>query len=44
MAAMGKLTARLVAGLRAPGRYGDGDGMLDVKAADRRYWTGGRRP
>jgi integrase len=37
---MGKLTAKLVSGLTAPGRYGDGDGlMLDVKAPDRRYWT-----
>jgi integrase len=37
---MGKLTAKQVAGLRAPGKYGDGDGlMLDVRAPDKRYWT-----
>jgi integrase len=37
---MGKLSAKQVQGLRDPGKYGDGDGlMLDVKAPDRRYWT-----
>jgi integrase len=37
---MGKLTAAAVRSLRTPGKYSDGDGLLlDVKAADRRYWT-----
>jgi integrase len=37
---MGRLTAKQIAGLREPGRYGDGDGlMLDVRAPDSRYWT-----
>lgn len=35
----GKLTAKQVAGLTAPGRYTDGDGlMLVVDRAGRRYW------
>jgi integrase len=37
---MGTLTAARVRSLRTPGKYADGDGlMLDVKSADRRYWT-----
>lgn len=36
---MGKLTARQVEGLTAPGRYTDGDGlMLVIDSAGRRYW------
>lgn len=36
---MGKLTARQVEGLTAPGRYTDGDGlMLVVDSQGRRYW------
>ncbi len=36
---MGKLTAKEVAGLTAPGRYTDGDGlMLYVDSQGRRYW------
>lgn len=37
---MGKLSARGVAGLRAPGRYFDGDGLhLLIDSAGRRYWV-----
>jgi integrase len=36
---MGKLTAALLRGLRTPGKYGDGAGLLlHVVAPDRRYW------
>ena len=36
---MGKLTAKEVSGLTAPGRYTDGDGlMLYVDSQGRRYW------
>lgn len=37
---MGKLTAKGVAALREPGRYGDGDGLhLRIDSAGRRYWV-----
>jgi integrase len=39
-ARMGKLTAATVRGLRSPGKYADGAGlMLHVKNAKRRYWV-----
>lgn len=37
---VGKLTAKGVAALREPGRYGDGDGLhLRIDSAGRRYWV-----
>jgi integrase len=37
---MGKLTAQVVRGLRAKGRYADGQGLcLDVRSAEHRYWV-----